>query len=195
MKRIKLCWSIARIINAHQHTTNTCIKLIIKALKSICCWLAKIGTCARGPKLLGPSLVSDSAAGVVYQFLHPSRPHSFPSVHHFVSPYLFATETLRAIKRWFPAFCLQFLATSFYIQKVRGVPFNIILMCVCRVCVCVCMFLCVCFRLHSNRFECVCCESRLNRLTARFIVFIGFIGFVCPFFIFYFFKAICGQNF
>lgn len=132
MKRIKLCWSIARIINAHRRRhrhrqiarektntltytyTNTYTKLIIKALKSICCrgccgGLGQTAKCWQN-KRQQPSVASDSAAGVDTNFSspYPKPPSSSPP-----SPSkLLLLLLLRAIKRWFPAFCLQFSAIS-----------------------------------------------------------------------------------
>lgn len=131
MKRIKLCWSIARIINAHTDAdtdrqrgkktntltrtyTNTYTKLIIKALKSICCrgccgGLGQTAKCWQN-KRQQPSVASDSAAGVDTNFSspYPKPPSSSPP-----SPStLLLLLLLKAIKRWFPAFCLQFSAIS-----------------------------------------------------------------------------------
>lgn len=214
MKRIKLCWSIARIINAHTDRERQRGKkqirwhIHIQVQIHIQNWLSRhsrasaVGTdwrtgancqmLAKQKTAAVSGLWQRSWRGYQFQFPLPEPPSSLS-----LPPLLL----LRAIKRWFPAFCLQFSAISLQTHthtqtkaRVPYLPFNITLMCNrLRVCVSVCYPV-----LQSVRFKCVGCESRLSRLTARFIAFIGFIGFVCLFpffFVFCFFFWVALKQF
>lgn len=124
MKRIKLCWSIARIINAHTDRERQRGKkqirwhIHIQVQIHIQNWLSRhsrasaVGTAADWGKLPNVGKTKDSSRQWPLTAQLAWIPISVPLTLSPLPLSLPPLLLLRAIKRWFPAFCLQFSAIS-----------------------------------------------------------------------------------
>lgn len=132
MKRIKLCWSIARIINAHtdadtdRQRGKKQIRLHVHIQIHIQNWLSRhsrasvVGAVAEWGKLPNVGKTKDSSRQwpltAQLAWIPISVPLTLNPLHPLPLPpspsTLLLLLLLKAIKRWFPAFCLQFSAIS-----------------------------------------------------------------------------------